>query len=133
MNSVGSQSMVARLRRVIVKRPEEAFRHRDHIEREWKDLGYTRRPALHLPGLHHQEVVRLIEQAGVEVLYLPLDDRTGLDSLYAHDPVLVTDRGAIIFQTGKVARRGEGPAFFDAFKSWDVPILGTIDGSAIAE
>jgi N-dimethylarginine dimethylaminohydrolase len=64
---------------------------------------------------------------------LPADDRTGLDSLYAHDPVLVTNRGAIIFQTGKVARRGEGPAFADAFKTWDVPILGTIDGPATAE
>ena len=38
--------MVARLRRVIVKRPEEAFRSKDHIEKEWKDLAYTRPPDL---------------------------------------------------------------------------------------
>jgi N-dimethylarginine dimethylaminohydrolase len=69
----------------------------------------------------------------VEVLELPADDRTGLDSLYAHDPVLITDRGAVIFQTGKIARRGEGPAFADALRAWDVPILGTIDGPATAE
>ena len=133
MNSFGSQSMVARLRRVIVKRPEDAFRSRDRIEKEWNDLGYTRRPDWSLAARHHQQFVGLMQQAGAEVLYLPPDDRTGLDSLYAHDPVLVTDRGAIIFQTGKVARRGEGPAFADAFKTWDVPILDVIDGPATAE
>ena len=125
--------MVAPLRRVIVKRPEEAFRSRDHINKEWEELGYTRPPNLEDAARHDQQFVALMKEAGAEVLYLPEDDRTGLDSLYAHDPVLVTDRGAIVFQTGKVARRGEGPAFSDAFKSWDVPILGTIDGSATAE
>src|SRR5438874_4939054 len=72
-------------------------------------------------------------QAGSDVLYLSADERTGLDSLYTHDPVLITDRGAVIFQTGKAERRGEGPAFADAFRSWDVPILGFIDGAATAE
>src|SRR4030095_3185582 len=133
MTAFSTQSMVAPLRRVIVKRPEEAFRSRDHIDKEWKDLGYTRLPNLEDAARHHQHFVTLMQEAGAEVLYLPADDRTGLDSLYAHDPVLVTDRGAIVFQTGKVARRGEGPAFLDSFKSGDVPILGTIDGPATAE
>ena len=133
MSSFGSQSMVAPLRRVIVKRPEEAFRSRDHIEEQWAGLGYTRPPDLNLGARHHEQFVKQMKDAGVEVLHLPVDDRTGLDSLYAHDPVSVTDRGAIIFQTGKIARRGEGPAFADAFKSWGVPILGTIDGPATAE
>jgi len=133
MNSVGCQSMVARLRRVIVKRPEEAFGGREQIENQWKQLRYTRPPELARASEDHQRFAHLIKQAGAEVLYLPADSRTGLDSLYAHDPVLITDRGAVIFQTGKVARRGEGPAFADAFKLWDVPVLGIIDGAATAE
>src|SRR5262245_17488069 len=133
MSTFGSQSMVTRLRRVIVKRPEDAFRSRDHIEKEWKSLGYTRPPDLERAARDYQHLVELLTLEGAEVLYLPADDRTGLDSLYTHDPVLVTDRGAVIFQTGKNARRGEGPAFADAFRNWDVPILGTIDGPATAE
>src|SRR5262249_43884407 len=133
MKSFGSQSMVARLRRVIVKRPEQAFRSGDHIEREWRDLAYTRPPDLQAAARHHQQFVELMKAAGAEILYLPVDDRTGIDSLYAHDPVLMTDRGAVIFQTGKIARQGEGAAFADALKSWDVPILGHIDGYATAE
>jgi arginine deiminase len=125
--------MVAPLRRVIVKRPEEAFRSPQHINKEWKGLAYTRPPDLERAAADHARFVALMKDAGAEVLYLPADDRTGLDSLYAHDPVLITDQGAIIFQTGKIARRGEGPAFADAFKAWGVPILGYIDGVATAE
>jgi len=133
MSSAGSQSMVAPLRRVIVKRPEQAFRSPDHIEREWKALAYTRPPDLAGAARDHQQFVSLMRDAGAEILYLPEDDRTGLDSLYVHDPVLITDRGAVIFQTGKIARRGEGPAFADALRSWSVPILGFIDDAATAE
>jgi N-dimethylarginine dimethylaminohydrolase len=125
--------MVSPLRRVIVKRPEEAFRNREQIEKEWKSLAYARPPDLARASHDHERFVSLMKQAGAEVLYLPADDRTSLDSLYSHDPVLVTDRGAVIFQTGKFARRGEGPAFADAFRGWDVPILGFIEGSATAE
>jgi N-dimethylarginine dimethylaminohydrolase len=126
----GSQSMVAPLRRVVVKRPEDAFRR---IDAEWQKLNYTRPPVLEKAAEHHRQFVALMRNAGAEILELPADGRTGLDSLYAHDPVLVTDSGAVIFQTGKIERRGEGPAFADAFKTWDVPILGVIDGAATAE
>jgi N-dimethylarginine dimethylaminohydrolase len=125
--------MVAPLRRVIVKRPEQAFRSRDDIDKEWKDLGYTRPPDLQRAALHHQQFMALMEEAGAEILYLPADDRTGLDSLYVHDPILMTERGAVIFQMGKLERRGEGVAFADALKDWGVPILGTVDGEATAE
>ena len=125
--------MVAPLRRVIVKRPEEAFRSSEHIRLEWEALHYTRPPDFGRAVEHHRHFVSLISDAGAEVLYLPANDRTGLDSLYAHDPVLLTDRGAVIFQTGKPERRGEGPAFEDALKTWGVPILGAVDGVATAE
>src|SRR5579884_3970845 len=114
LSPFGSQSMVAPLRRVAVKRPEEAF---GKLDQEWQDLNYSRLPVLETAAQQHRHFVDLMQKAGAEILYLPADDRTGADSLYAHDPVLVTDRGAIIFQTGKLARRGEGPAFADAFKA----------------
>src|SRR5215813_2034727 len=126
MTGFGSQSMVAPLRRVIVKRPEEAFRSRDHINKEWKDLGYPRPPNLEDAVRHDQQFVALMKEAGGDGVYLPEDERTRLDYLYAHDRVRVTNRCAIVFQTGKVGRRGEGRNFSDAFKSWDVRILGII-------
>ncbi len=125
--------MVAPLRTVVVKRPNEAYRSVEVIEREWKELDYLRLPDLDRATRDHRQFVSLLESAGANVLSLPVDERTGLDSLYTHDPVLITDRGAIIFQTGKPARRGEGPAFAEAFEAWGVPVLGTVDGEGTAE
>lgn len=132
-SSFGCQSMIAPLRRVVVKRPREAFRSREDIERDWKALGYVRAPNLDRASEEHQRLIRLLEGAGVEVLCLPQDARTGMDSIYTHDPVIITDAGAVILQMGKLARQGEGPAFADALRYWDVPILGTLEGDATAE
>jgi N-dimethylarginine dimethylaminohydrolase len=125
--------MVAPLKHVVVKRPEDAFRSADAIETEWQDLDYLRPPSLQLAVQHHGVFVALISQLGAQVSYLPADDRTNLDSLYVHDPVLTTERGIIILQTGKPLRRGEGPAFEDALRSWDIPVWGRLDGDATAE
>jgi len=122
--------MVAPLRAVLVKRPEEAFRYAD---RDWRDLAWTRLPNPELAAKQHGELVALLESAGARVYFLPEDNRTNLDSLYAHDPVLITDAGAVILQMGKPARRGEGPAVFDALKQWDMPILAVADGDATGE
>src|SRR5437773_10293525 len=128
-----NSSMVGPLKRVVVKRPEEAFRSAAAIEQQWRDLAYTRPPDLDRATREHKHFVSLLTAAGAEVLYLPEDSRTGMDSIYAHDALLMTNEGAVIFQTGKLARRGEGPAFADAFKKWGIPILGVIDGEATAE
>jgi N-dimethylarginine dimethylaminohydrolase len=125
--------MVGPLRRVIVKRPRQAFRDRAAIETQWKDLNYSGPPDLAAAEKEFDAFIRVLEESGAEVLSLPADDRTGLDSLYTHDPFIITDAGAVIFQTGKIARRGEGPAVGDALKAWGVPVLGVIGGTATAE
>ena len=125
--------MVAPLRSVAVKRPEDAFSKPETLTTEWKDLAWTRPPNQERAAAEHRELVKLLESAGAEALYLPSDSRTGMDSLYAHDPVLIADRGAVILQTGKIARRGEGPAAADALRSWGIPVLGKVDGVATGE
>jgi len=125
--------MVGPLRTVIVKRPEQAFRSVTAINAEWKGLGWTRPPNLEVAANEHRRLVSLLQAAGARVDFLPEDSRTNLDSINVHDPVIITNAGAVILQTGKVARRGEGPAMEDALKSWGVPILGTIEGGATAE
>ena len=125
--------MVEPLRAVAVKRPEEAFRNSETIDREWKDLAWVHRPNPKVAAEEHRKLVSLLEASGARPYFLPEDSRTGLDSLYAHDPVLITDAGAVILQMGKVARRGEGPSTADALKEWGVPILGVVEGEATAE
>lgn len=125
--------MVSPLRAVVVKRPEQAFRSSAAIDAEWKELGWTRPPDLDIAAREHRQLVSLLETAGARVYFLPEDSRTNLDSIYTHDPVLITDAGAVILQTGKKLRRGEGPAMEDALNGWGIPILGAIEGGATAE
>ena len=46
MKSYGCHSMTLPLRRVIVKKPEDAFRDEARIDAQWKDLNYLGRPGL---------------------------------------------------------------------------------------
>jgi arginine deiminase len=125
--------MVAPLRAVAVKRPEEAFGKAETIDRESRELAWTRRPDPNVAAQEHRQLISLLEAAGARPYYLPADSRTNLDSLYAHDPCLVTDAGAVILQMGKPARRGEGQAMADAFRSWGIPILGIVENQATGE
>jgi arginine deiminase len=125
--------MIGVLRRVVVKRPEDAFQSANAIDQQWRDLAYIRPPDLERAAREHEQFVSLLSAAGAEILYLPRDIRTGMDSVYAHDAMLMTDNGAIILQTGKPARRGEGPAFAAALAEWGISVLGVINGPATAE
>ena len=114
----GAQNMVGRLRLVVVKRPAEAFGSVEKIEREWQRLGFTAPPDLKKAEEEFSQLEEILRQEGAEILYLPADERTTLDSIYTHDPVLITEAGAIILQMGKKERAGEPEAFEDALKSW---------------
>lgn len=133
MNSFGGHSTVAPLRRVIVKRPEAAFRDPARIEAEWQALNYLAPPDFERAVAEHTRFVEMLEEGGAEVLSLASDDRTGLDSIYTHDPALITDRGLVLMRMGKPARRGEPEALGDALRAWGVPILGALEGEATAE
>ena len=130
---IGGHSMVAPLGTVIVKRPNHAFRSNSRIRSQWRVLGYSRPPDLERATLQHERFVSILIEFGAEILYLPEDEFTGLDSIYTHDPVLVTDAGALILQGGKAARRGEGKAFEKACAAWSIPVLTALSGQACAE
>jgi dimethylargininase len=124
----GSQSMIAPLRRVLVKRPDEVFAGADPAK--WH---YSGRPNLQSARREHDQLVAILEEAGVEVLYLK-DVPPGLaDAIYVHDPALVTDRGAIVLRMGKALRRGEEEAMAQCLEALGVPVLYRLHGQARAE
>jgi N-dimethylarginine dimethylaminohydrolase len=125
--------MVAPLRRVVVKGPREAFGTGERITHEWRELGFNALPDLERATAEHDQLVTALRDSGAEVLCLPAAEGTTLDSIYVHDPGLVTDEGAIVFRTGKPQRRGEGPALARALQGWGIPLLGEVGGEAMAE
>jgi N-dimethylarginine dimethylaminohydrolase len=124
----GAQSMVAPLRRVLVRSPDSSFAAADPAL--WH---YTARPDLALARKEHEGLVGLVAESGAEIIYHdePLDGLA--DAIYVHDPVLVTDRGAVLLRMGKPLRRGEEDAIGRRLEAAGVPIHYRLDGDAIAE
>jgi dimethylargininase len=120
--------MVAPLRRVLVRAPDESFGSADPAR--WH---YTARPDLGRAQDEHGRLVALLRTAGAEVLAHeePLPDHA--DALFVHDPVLVTDRGAVLLRMGKLLRRGEEEAIGRALERTGVPVVGRLEGDALAE
>ncbi len=55
------------------------------------------------------------------------------DAIYAYDPVLMTDKGAILLRPGKVGRRAEPEAVGADLSAAGVPIEGRLTDPATAE
>src|SRR5262245_45589847 len=97
--SYGAQSMVGRLRRVLVKRPEKAVATAD--PERWH---YTSRPDLDEARREHDALVEILAGAGAEVIGHPESQPDRADAIFVFDPALVTDRGAVILRMGKELR-----------------------------
>jgi len=124
----GSQSMVDPLRRVLVKRPDEAFAVDDPVR--WH---YAGRPDLAIAQQEHDALVDILREAGAEVLYHDEVQPDRADAIYVHDPAIVTDQGAVILSMGKHLRRGEEAAIARRFGELGVPIPYRLHGEARAE
>jgi dimethylargininase len=55
------------------------------------------------------------------------------DAIYAYDPAIVSDAGAILLRPGKEGRRGEPDAMAADFVEAGVPIAGRLEAPALAE
>ncbi|MEA2603569.1 MAG: dimethylargininase [Acidobacteriota bacterium] len=124
----GSQSMVAPLRRVLVRRPDAAFGGADPAV--WH---YTSRPDLAAAQREHDALVDLLRAAGAEVVEHAAPQPERADAIFVFDPVLITDRGAVLLRMGKALRRGEEEAMGRRLQEVGVPILGALGGEATAE
>ena len=134
MRAYGSQSMVRPLKRVLVKRPAEAFESQDRIDAQWQSLDYLAKPDYQRAVEEHRRFTSLLEADGAEVACLPADGRTGLDSIYTHDPVAsVTDEGVILGRMGKDARMEEPDALEDWFAGAGIPVAGRIEAPGSVE
>jgi len=128
MSDYGGQSMVAPLRRVLVRRPDEAFGGAD--PEVWH---YTSRPDLAAARQEHEALTGLLTAAGAEVVEHPEPQPERADAIFVFDPALITDQGAVLLRMGKALRRGEEEAMGSRFVELGIPILGVLHGEATAE
>ena len=115
-----------RITRIVMKHVRDAFVDDRAIDMQWRALHFTDRPDLHRAIAEYDALVRIIEDAGASIDWLPADSRTTLDSIYVRDASLVTDRGVILCAMGKRQRADEPDAQADAFGAAAIPVFGRI-------
>lgn len=126
--SFGGQTVFGPLRRVLVKRPGAAFAGAD--PEVWNYAGRIDGQAA---GAEHDALTDVLRRAGAEVLEHPEEQPGRADAIYVFDPVLITDRGAVVLQMGKELRRGEEQAMARRLEALGIPLLFSLRGPAVAE
>jgi N-dimethylarginine dimethylaminohydrolase len=129
----GSQSEVGKIRSILLKHPKDAFIGQANIDAQWQELNYSGSPDIGRATVEYDGFVDLFRAEIPDVHYLPQHSETGLDSVYVHDPVIITRAGAILCNMGKDMRRGEPEALGAFLSELGVPILGSIIGEGRLE
>lgn len=124
----GGHSSTAPLRDALVQRPGAAFGNAFADPAH----GFLHPVDLALAQREHDAFTDLLAALGVRVHPLEADSSSP-DLVYAYDPVLVTDAGAIPLRPGKPTRRVEPPIVERWAVGAGIPIAGRIEAPGTIE
>ena len=125
--------MVDPIKKILLKHPRNSFINQDIIDKQYLELNYSEAPNFNKAILDYEKFVSLLKSFGIELHYLPEDNSTSLDSIYTHDPCIISNNGIIICNLGKKARLAEPNTIEKFFKSIQIPILGKIKAPGTLE
>jgi N-dimethylarginine dimethylaminohydrolase len=118
----GSQSMAGPLKRVLMRSAAGAMRRADR--KEWH-YGPGFDPAR--AAAQHDRLAELVAASGAGIEWLPDNDDGLADSVFTHDPSLMTDQGALILSMGKTLRLAEPDLHEESYRRLGIPVLGRVE------
>ena len=135
MNNIkyGLNSNVSTLKTVLLKNPQAAFKSQKTIDLQWQDLNFIDKPDFKKSVMQYENFIDILNDNNVEILYIPEDEITSLDSIYTHDPIFMTPNGAVIGNMGKTQRKPETIMMKNYLNEIGVPIFGEIINDATLE
>ena len=122
----GCQDMTSTIRKVLIKDPKSAYKNQANIDTQYEELNYFGKPDFEISLKDYNSFKSILHNNGIEIYCLPSDDITSLDSIYTHDPCLVSNSGVILCSMGKDLRRKEPGMISNYFESLGIPIIGRI-------
>lgn len=125
--------MTGELQTVLVCPPRNAGWDQAAKLAPWQQLGYFHLPDFQLAQTQHDNLCRILTEAGAAVICLPLENSATLDAVYAHDASLPTDHGVILLNPGKATRVAEAQAQGRFYSQLGLPILGNVMAPATSE
>jgi len=125
--------MVGKIKRILVKHPKDAYQNQLKIDGESKKLNYLSKPDYKKSISDYERLIDFFKTNNIEIHYLPIDEDTSLDSIYTHDPCIISNSGVILSNMGKKDRQTEPEAIASYFNSINIPILGQIKSPGTLE
>jgi N-dimethylarginine dimethylaminohydrolase len=99
----------------------------------WKSYGWRSEPDPTRLEEEHGAFRAVLEEAGAEVVSAATPHALDPDAIYAYDPALVTDKGALLLRPGKEGRRGEVEVMGADLVEAGVPISARIEAPGTVE
>lgn len=124
----GGHSMSATLRAVMMREPAPALGAED-----WRAFGYTHPIDQRETERQHAALRDLLAREGVEVIAAGPDEAGHLDAIFAYDPSIMTDAGAVLLRMGKELRRDETSFHALTYGQLGIPILGVVEEPGTVE
>lgn len=125
--------MVGKIKHILVKHPKDAYQNQLKIDGESKKLNYLSKPDYKKSISDYERLIDFFKTNNIEIHYLPIDEDTSLDSIYTHDPCIISNSGVILSNMGKKDRQTEPEAIASYFNSINIPILGQIKSPGTLE
>jgi dimethylargininase len=124
----GGHSMIAPLRRVLVRKPAPPAGEGDAAR-----FNYPNRPDHDAAVREHEAFVQKLQELGADVIVADAPEAGELDSIFVYDPSFTTDGGLLLCWPGKEPRRAEVELARQAAGALDMPIIGEIEAPGTVE
>lgn len=122
----GCQDMTKPIKRILIKHPNSAYKTQANIDEQAKNLNYFGTPNFEQAINDYNKFLNILKSFDIEIHNLPVDNKTSLDSIYTHDPCLISNSGVILCSMGKQLRKSEPEMIANYFSSIGIPIAGEI-------
>ena len=99
----------------------------------WAAYGWRSEPDAARAVAEHEAFRAELERAGAVVEIGSARTEDDPDAIYAYDPILMTDAGAILLRPGKEGRRAEPDAAAEDLSALGIGIAGRLEAPATAE
>ena len=124
----GVSSMTSKLETVGMLKPMAALKAAD--PKKWH-YGNSFDPAK--IDNNYSSFTKILSDLNVNILWMNSKNNKIADSIFTYDASFMTPKGAILLSLGKPLRKGEEKIHEAFYKKNNIPIIGRLSGSALAE
>ena len=116
-------NMIEPIKKIILKHPKAAFISQKKINEEFNTLNFTEAPNFNESLNEYESFIKILDSFGIEKYFLKKNDSTSIDSIYTHDPLVITNKGVVLCNMGKLNRISESKAIKEFLIELKIPIL----------